>query len=609
VLQQMRSAAKWIWLFVVAAFVGGFLLFQTSGLMGRERITTSTVVATVDGVDIPYMTWANLSSVMAQQRERIGGHGLTLDERRQVDDAAFEQLVSNVLLDEEYRRRGIRVSDAEIQQAAQLSPPPDLMQSPELQTDGQFDIAKYQRLLKSPAARQQGLLVQLENYYRNEIPRAKLYDQIAGDVYVSDAKLWSSYRDAHDSAQVTFVTFDPASMPDSAVPVSDGEMRAYFEKNKPRFQRTGHAVLSLITIPRTISSADSAAVRAHAIALRDEIVNGAKFEDVAKRESADSASATQGGSLGTGGKGRFAAEFEKAAYALKPGEVSQPVLTPYGYHLIKVDSRKGDSLTLRHILLKIQQGDSSATRTDREADELAKLAASSTEPARFDSAARVLKLQPETAQAVEGQPLLTGRGVVPSVSAWAFGGARVGESSELFDSDEAYFLARLDSLVEGGLPSLDEVKPEIRTVLARRKKAEALVPRAAEISKAAVSSSLEAAAKSHDISVTTSPKFGRASFVKGLGRLNEAIGAAFSLPVQAVSVPLVTNDGVVVMRVDQRIPADSSEWSKQKDAQRREVTNALRQARVRDYLDGMRKRANVKDKRKALNAAARQQPS
>src|SRR5204863_2263963 len=135
------------------------------------------------------------------------------------------------------------------------------------------------------------------------------------------------------------------------------------------------------------SATDSALVRDHAVALRNEIVGGAKFEDVAKRESADSVSGARGGDLGRGGKGRFVAPFEQAAYALKPGEISQPVLTQFGYHLIRLDERKGDTLTLHHILLRIQQSDSAAARTDRRADSLARIAASSDQPAKFDEAA------------------------------------------------------------------------------------------------------------------------------------------------------------------------------------------------------------------------------
>ena len=85
-LQQMRSAAKWIWIFIVIAFVGGFLFASTSGLLGRDRVTTSSVVATVNGTDIPYLTWVNVSNSLAQQREQQMGRGLNGDERRAVED-------------------------------------------------------------------------------------------------------------------------------------------------------------------------------------------------------------------------------------------------------------------------------------------------------------------------------------------------------------------------------------------------------------------------------------------------------------------------------------------------------------------------------------------
>jgi ribonuclease HIII len=146
-------------------------------------------------------------------------------------------------------------------------------------------------------------------------------------------------------------------------------------------------------------------------------------------------------------------------------------------------------------------------------------------------------------------------------------------------------------------------------VLSQRKKAESLVPKASELSKAAASSSLESAAKAKDVVVAKAPMFTRTSFVNGLGRMNEAIGAAFALPVGTVSEPIVTDQATYVIRVDRRVTADSAAWVKQMENQRRELTGTLRQARVRDYLESIRKHANVKDKRKALNAAARQQAS
>jgi peptidyl-prolyl cis-trans isomerase D len=605
----MRSAAKYVWIFIVVTFVGVFLFTETSGLLGRSRITTGTAVAKVNGDEIPYTTWVQAAQQRIQQEQEGRGRSLTLDEEEQIRNDVFNQLVQSVLLDQEYNRRGIRVTNEEIVQAAQFSPPPQFMQSPELQTDGRFDLEKYQRFLKSAAARQQGLYFQLENYYRTEIPRAKLYEQVASEVFVTDDELWRAYRDQHDSSKVSFVSFDPASVPDSGITVSDAEISAYYDAHKKELERPGRAVVSILTIPRVVTAADSAAVRARALALRDEIMKGAKFEDVAKRESQDTLSGAQGGSLGRGPKGRFVESFEKAAFALTPGQVSEPVETQFGVHLIKVDEKKADTIAVRHILLRFQQSDSSASRTDKEADQLAKIAAAQTTPQPFDSAAKVLKLTPAQGIAIEGEPLTISGQYVPSVSAWAFSGVKPGETSDLFDSDNGYVLARLDSVSPGGLAPLAQARDEIRRTLITEKKLDRLMAQAKDFAAAAASSSMDAAAQSRNLKVTASEPFTRSGFVPGVGRLNEAIGAAFSLPIGSVSSPIRTSDGVVVLRVDRRVDADHAAWEAQKATQRQQLMQGLRQQRIQAFLQQLRADAKVDDRRKSLAEAARQTTS
>jgi len=608
VLQQMRSAAKWIWIFIVIAFVGGFLFLDTSGLLGgRDQITPTTAVASVNGTDIPYLTWMNVANAIAQQREQQMGRGLNGDERRAVEEQAFEQLISDVLLSQEYRKRGIRVSDEEVIQQARTNPPPALLNDPTLQTDGRFDIEKYQRLLNSPQARQQGMLVQLENYYRNEIPRLKLESQVLSDIYVSDAKLWNAYRDEHDSTQVSFVTFDPALIPDSSVTVADADVRRYYEANGDRFERRGRATVTLLVIPRSLTAVDSQATRAHVDRLREEIAAGAKFEDVASRESEDQFTAAAGGSMGMRGKGALDPAVEKAALAMKVGDVSQPVLASDGYHLLKLDEKKADSVNVRHILRRIAQTDTNAVLTDRRADELARIAAAATEPQRFDSAAKVLGLTPETVQVFEGQPLFTGFGIASGVSAWAFGGPRPGETSELFDTDEGYFLARLDSIVEGGKAPFEDVRDDIRALLMRREKAELTATQARPFAERAKATSLEAAAKERDLTVTTTNRFARGTFVPGMGRLNAAVGASFALPVGAISEPIATDEGVFVLRVDRRTEAARDAFEAQKAIQKANAVRVLQEARIREFMQGLREGASIKDRRKQLNAAARAQ--
>ena len=606
-LQALRARGKIIWILIAGAFVAVFLFAQTSGLLGRAPVTPTTAVAKVNGEEILATTWYQATQNLEQEATQRGNQGISLDDRQRLMDQAYDQLVTEVLLRQEYKRRGITVTDDEILQAARYNPPPQLMQSPDLQTDGQFDPAKYQRFLNSPLAKQQGLLYQLEQYYRTEIPKEKLYDQVATDVYLSDEQLWRRFQYTHDSAQVTLVAFGPERIADSAISVTDDEVRAYYDTHKKLFDRQGTAKVSIIMIPRTVSAADSAAVRNRAIALRSRILGGEKFEDVAKAESADSASAINGGELPKGGKGRFVPAFETAAYALKVGEISQPVLSPFGYHLIRLDARKGDTLSLHHILLRIQQSDSAATRTDRRADSLSRIAATTDQPAKFDEAARELHIPVLKSSVVEGNPLTINGQFIPSVAPWAFQGAKPGETSELFDAEDGYYLARLDSLTPGGVMSLDQAKGDIRSYLLRQKKIDALLPQARNFAKVAAASNLESAAKLMNMAVVNTKYFTRINGAQELAPSPEAVGAAFTLPLHTVSEPIRGIGQVVVMRVDNRIPASRAAFDSQKEAFKQQALTTLRRQRVSEFLSNLKAVAKIDDRRKQVEASTRRQ--
>ena len=599
-LHAFRSNAKYIWWFIVLTFLIGFVFYGTSGLGDRASLTPGSEVAKVNGQTITYREWLEAREQAIQRAQQQSPQQLTLDDQQRIEDATFNDMVNAILLQQEYKRRGITVTDKEIQEAALEQPPAQFLQSPEFQTEGRFDIDKYRRFLASPIARQSGVRLQLEQYYREELPRQKLFAQIASQVYVTDAQLWRAWQDTHDSAQVSYVRLDPQSVPDSTVTVSDAEIQRYFDAHQKDFgDRPGHAVVTLVMIPRLVTKADTERVYQHALALRSEILGGAKFEDVAKRESADSASAAQGGSLGKVTKGQFVKEFEDAAFALKPGQLSEPVLTRFGYHLIRVDERKGDTLSVRHILLRITQGDSSAAVSDRRADSLSR-AAGSEKPALFDSVTKQLGLPEMRFPVTEGEPLDWQGRYVPSVSAWAFT-AKPGETSDLIDADDAYYLARLDSLRPGGKPTVASMRDDIRRILVQQKKVDMLVPRAAQLSAAvAKGETLEEAAKAMGLTVDATPEFTRVTAVPGLGQANQAVGAAFGLPVGAVSDPVKTPAEVVVLRVDRRVNADHAAWQKQKEQQRAQLLQRLRQQRIQDFLADLHDTAKIVDHRKEI---------
>lgn len=94
-------------------------------------------------------------------------------------------------------------------------------------------------------------------------------------------------------------------------------------------------------------------VRKLALRIRDSLVKGVDFAELAKRHSGDPGSAATGGDLGWVDKGKLVSEYERAAYDLQPGETSQPTETPFGFHIIQTIEKRKDAVHTKHILLKL----------------------------------------------------------------------------------------------------------------------------------------------------------------------------------------------------------------------------------------------------------------
>src|SRR3712207_3507321 len=229
----------------------------------------------------------------------------------------------------------------------------------------------------------------------------------------------------------------------------------------------------------------------------------------------------------------------------------------------------------------------------------------SDQPAKLDSAAQRLGLQILKVEAQQGEAATLNGRVIPSVSAWAFGGPKKGEISDLFDAEDGYYLARLDSIAPGGDPKFENVRGEVVARLTRERALDRLQPQAQQLAQTAAQSTLEAAAQARQIQVTQSPLFTRGGNVPGLGQLTRATGAAFGLPVGAVSAPIRTEDAIFVMRVDRRVNADRKAFDAQKATQRQRQLQELRQQMVQQFMQDLRKSANIEDHRERINAMAR----
>ena len=136
-----------------------------------------------------------------------------------------------------------------------------------------------------------------------------------------------------------------------AVIPTDRELRAAFEQQKGKQKRPETVSFKQIVVTPKPSAEAKARALAQADSILAELRKGADFATAAKRFSMDPASKEQGGSLGWFRRGQMVTKFEDVAFLLKPGVISNPVETEYGYHLIQVERVQPAEVSARHILI------------------------------------------------------------------------------------------------------------------------------------------------------------------------------------------------------------------------------------------------------------------
>lgn len=605
VMRAMREYSKYVFWILAISFIGWLAYGQVLDILRPG----GNAVLTVNGRPVSQQEFQlRVQQAYDQYRRQNGTSPRTREDDQAIQDQVAEQLEQEILLRQQYQRLGITVTDQEIVDAARSSPPPQVMQLPEFQTNGQFDPSKYERYLQSGADPQ--FLAALEAQYREQIPFVKLIQYVTADVYVSDAKLWRIYRDAHDSVTIAALAIRPQQVPDSAADVTDAEVTAYYAAHKKDFTRPAVAWLSFVALSRYPTPQDSAAARARITAIRADLARGAKFADVAKRESSDSGSGRQGGDLGwvpKSGEG-FDNQFAAGMRALKVGQLSGPVLSSFGYHLIRVDSARHDSVRVRHILVPIELQGPHRDSVESRADTLDRLAADQPNGRVLDSAARALHLAVSSPwRLVDGDRFTLGRWVIPDVSVWAFQ-TKVGETSPVVEATPAFYVFRLDSLKAAGVRPLAEVRDQaVAGARYERKKAIARQQAIDLYGRIKGAPNLQRTAAALGMPVVTYGPFTRLTPPPALQAEPLVIGAAFGLGPGQRSPLIDGENGFYVVESSGRKLADSTAWLAQRNQQRDALIQSARQARYQQYLAALRTRAKIVDRRKEIARQAQEQ--
>jgi peptidyl-prolyl cis-trans isomerase D len=332
-----------------------------------------SVAAVVNGDKIPIAPVRQaIQNQMSQFQQAYGADVPELVEQ-QVRDSVIEGFVRNRLLVQRIRDEGYRISDEAVAQSVR--------QIPVFQVNGRFSLDAYRAMLAnvgySPAAfeaeqrqnmqiqqLQDGILgsafvtsVELDHRIRVERERRQVSwlkvsaDKFRDQIEITDEQIKADYEanpDRHMSAEAVDVLYLEVNLADIAggIELTEGDLRSFYETEvsrdpdmyrTPEQRRTRHILVSID------DGVDEDSALAEANALLDRIRGGEDFAQVAREASDDSGSANLGGDLDWVEPGTMVAPFDEALFAMQEGEISDPVRTPFGYHIILLEGiRPGD---------------------------------------------------------------------------------------------------------------------------------------------------------------------------------------------------------------------------------------------------------------------------
>lgn len=302
-----------------------------------------------------------------RMREQLGGnYDASMFDSPEVRFALLEQLVNERLLERRARADNLRVSDAQLAQFIQDLPP--------FQDNGKFSKEKYTQLLASRNMTPQGF----EQKVRQDLTMAPLQEPVAAANIAAKASIERYLSLLEQQRDVAVAMIDPAPYAKDAK-VDDAQVKAFYDQNPAAFQAPEEAKIEyvvltqealtgqvkvdpeevrrqyesnirqygskeqrsashiLIAVKPDAKEDEKAAAKRRAETLYAQVkANPAKFADIAKANSQDPGSAGNGGELGTFGRGSMVKPFEDAVFAAKPGDIVGPVLSDFGYHIIKV---------------------------------------------------------------------------------------------------------------------------------------------------------------------------------------------------------------------------------------------------------------------------------
>jgi len=633
----MRRHKKWLYVFLWLV-IAAFIVLYVPALDPTNEGTPAETVMTVGEESISVSEFQREYYRQVQFYSRL--YQGRLDEaqlkRMGIEDQVLQSLVTDRLVWLEADRLGVTVSDEAVARA--------IATAPDYQENGRFiGIAELRRRLELAGMTERSF----EDSLRRQLLRERLQGLVGDGVVVTDAEAEREFRRRSEQVQLEYVLVDAERFRAEIEPTDD-EISSRFDADRERYRVPEKRVVSYVLLDRellrpqvTVTERDlglyyqdhrdefrqeeescarhilvkvatGEAAEGHAeeearrIAetLLERVEGGGDFAAVARASSEDQGSAANGGDLGCFPFGRMVREFDDALYDLEPGQTSGLVRTSFGFHIIRLESRREEmTLPLADVEDRVR-----TLVTDQKMSELGDeksqaLADAIGEGQSLVEAAEAVGLEVQTSA-----PFARGE-TPPGLSSAALV-ARVFElepsevEKEGFALPQGAAFVALDEIQPSRLPERDEVRDEVRDDIVEEAAFERARAAAAGVKGRAETIGLERAAAAVDLvrKETLSPT-GRGQPLGDLGTGIALDEVAFSLPEETLSDPVRATDGWAILRVLERQGFDTEAFAQEKPR----VVASLRQQKQGEvfqaYIGAARERYDIRRNPEAYRRA------
>jgi peptidyl-prolyl cis-trans isomerase D len=543
-----------------------------------------------------------------------------------IKGSLLEEMIESRLLLQEARRLGLGASDDELLNV--------IAQVPEFHVNGRFNKERYIQLLRAnrmtPA--------QFEDDQRKQLTIQRLLGILLDNVRITESELIDRYRFEQDKINLQFVRL-PASSYISQIEVTEEEIKQFYDRNKESLKEPLKVQVEYLAYPfdRFSGSAEitdqeieeyyqrhratkfstprQAQVRYILVRLEpgadekqkqiararaDRIVkdarSGKNFGELAKQES-DDPSAAQGGEAGWLNQGQLPDTIDKQVFALAKGQISEPIETPTGFHIVKVEDIKEEKTqTLREATplvirdLKLEKGKAEAAKiADRDR-------------ARAVSGVEVATLAQESGVALKTTGLFSSGEVLPEIgpiesfykSALSLG---ANELSPVIEGPDAYYILHSKDRKEPVVPPLEAVHPRIEKQLRESKAHEMAVHKGNTLlDQLKKETNLAALARENKLTLEETGWFSRtAQQIPKVGELRELTAGGLALSAQKpIPDRIFTQNGTVfVLAFKNRQEADMAEFEKNKETLMQQALAEKRQRLLLKFKDDLKSKARI----------------